>query len=287
MQDRRLELQVLIDLMKACYPLLFLAALNAIPCHAQINPPGLGTANTASWLAIGLRQSLDTVKEWESLTYIGWARKSEPDNRDPFSKGAMFILNQEFYHLFHARWQYSFAASYRRQDEYSDEPPFGHEDPPIRQEFRLYARLYYNVIDWPRLKTAVILREDIRRYLNPGHSGQYQDLQLRTRFRLRITLSLNDKNSRKLIANSEQLFATSRTSPQHSWSEFVYTESRFTFFYSHLLESAPVVFNIGYMNNLVGRESPFDVHFLALDIILVDPVSQDRWRHTRVSKIQK
>lgn len=97
---------------------------------AQISPPGLGLANSASWFAVGVRQELDTLKAWQSVTYIGIGRKSNPDNYNPLAKPAILVMNQEFYHQFHHHWQYSFALSYRRQDEYEKLSPYEHESPP-------------------------------------------------------------------------------------------------------------------------------------------------------------
>ncbi|MCR6639912.1 MAG: hypothetical protein NVV82_13255 [Sporocytophaga sp.] len=54
-----------------------------------------------------------------------------------------FVLNQEFYHQMPNEWLYSFALSYRRQDEYSEISPFEHENPTLKQEFRLYGRFPY------------------------------------------------------------------------------------------------------------------------------------------------
>jgi hypothetical protein len=93
-------------------------------CFAQISPPGEGKARMADWFAI-----------------LG--RKSNPDNYDLFFKQEIFVLNQEFYHQMPNNWSYSFALSYRRQDEYSEIPPLEHENPKLKQEFRMYGRFPY------------------------------------------------------------------------------------------------------------------------------------------------
>lgn len=58
---------------------------------SQISPPGLGKAHTADWFALGIRQDLDTldIKGWQSLSYVGMGRKSNPDNYDPHYKPAI------------------------------------------------------------------------------------------------------------------------------------------------------------------------------------------------------
>ena len=57
--------------------LLAVIVLMSIPdlSVAQLSPPGLGKAKTASWFAFGLKQTLDSAKKKESMTYIGIGRK--------------------------------------------------------------------------------------------------------------------------------------------------------------------------------------------------------------------
>lgn len=114
-------------------------------CFSQISPPGEGKAHTANWFAFGNRQELSTThgRGWQSMSYIGIGRKSNPDNYDLFYKSAILVVNQEFYHQFHSVWQTSFALSYRRQDEYLDNKPYEHDNPKLKQEFRLYGRFSY------------------------------------------------------------------------------------------------------------------------------------------------
>ncbi len=238
---------------------------------AQISPPGLGKAHTAGWLAIGVRQDLDTIpdKGWQSMTYLGVGRISNPDNYDPVQKPALFVINQEFYHQLPKNWQYSLAVSYRRQHEYEDEFPFIHENPEISHEFRMYGRLFYNLkSSWIKLTPA--FRQEFRKYFS-STTNSTENFQLRSRFKLQLAVNLDKKKQHRLTLSSEQLFAISKDKNPALWTDFSYKESRFAVYYSFAPENLPLIFNGGYMYNIVGKTYPYDVHYLAFDIIIENP----------------
>lgn len=241
---------------------------------AQISPPGLGKAQNAAWFAVGVRQELDTIegKGWQSMSYIGVGHKSNPDNYNPFHNPGILVLNQEFYHQFHSNWQYSLALSYRRQAEYLDEAPYERADPRMQQEFRFYSRFSY-IFNSQRVKLVPTLRQDFRKFYDPDFGRVDETIQLRTRFRLQITTTLDNKEQHRIVAGSEQLFATSKLISTDTWTGFKYNESRFTLYYSYTPSDSPFIFNIGYMNNLIGNQKPFSVHHLAFDIIIENPFS--------------
>lgn len=108
-------------LIKVLPIILFLGA-QIQPAYAQVSPPGLGKAKTASWWVLGLKRKLDSAGTKEALTYIGLGTKSTPDDADPFHKQAIWVLNHEVYHKFAPNQQYSYALSYRRQSVYDDLP---------------------------------------------------------------------------------------------------------------------------------------------------------------------
>ena len=61
------------------------------------------------------------LEKKESMTYIGIGRKSNPEgNSNPFHKQAILVINQEFYNNYVENWQYSYAISYRYQNNYED-----------------------------------------------------------------------------------------------------------------------------------------------------------------------
>lgn len=241
-------------------------------CFSQISPPGLGKAKTADWFAIGVRQELSTIhgKGWQSMSYIGIGRKSNPNNYDPLYKPAIMVLNQEFYHQYHSVWQSSFAVSYRRQDEYFDNPPYDQSIPKLQQEFRLYGRFSY-IYSTSRIKIVPTIRQEFRQFYAPDFTNVEENFQFRTRFRLQLTANLDIKKRHRLIASSEQLFAISKKNSPNSWTDYSYKESRFLLYYSFSPKTIPFIFNVGYMYDLVGKDNPYDVHYLAFDIIITNP----------------
>ncbi len=252
-----------------------LSVVASIVCTAslswsQISPPGLGKANSASWFAVGIRQEMDTVEGsgWQSMTYVGVGRKSTPTSINPLQKSAILVLNQEFYHQFHKNWQYSVALSYRRQDEYQKDAPFYHDRPNIEQEFRLYGRIAHT-FKFNRVKLVPTLRQEIRKFYTPDFKNPEEALQLRTRFRLQLKVNLDKSKQHRLIIGSEQLFATSRDFD--SWSNFTYKESRFTLYYSLSPKNIPLIFNLGYMADLIGYQHPYNVNYVAFDVIIENP----------------
>lgn len=238
----------------------------------QISPPGLGKANTADWLAFGIRQELDTIKGkgWQSMSYAGMGRKSNPDNYNPLFKPAILVLNQEFYHQFLDHWQYSFALSYRRQDSYLNDSPYLHDHPYFEQEFRVYSRISY-ILKSDRIKLVPTFRQEFRKFFTPDFKETTEDLQLRSRIRLQLSVNLNAKKTHRLIASSEQLFAISKKTAPSTWTGLNYRESRFSLYYSLSLETLPVIIDIGYMNNLLGNKMLYSVSYLAFDIVLENP----------------
>jgi hypothetical protein len=245
--------------------LIFLLSSGIV--FAQISPPGLGVANTASWCALGIRQYLDTTKRWQSVSYVGLGRKSSPDNFSPVSKNGILVFNQEFYHQFHKNYQYSLAVSYRRQDEYSDVSPYDYKANRIKQEFRIYSRFAYSY-KISRFKISPIIRQEFRKFYASDFSNLAENFQLRTRMRIQLTMNLDRQNLGKLILNAESLFAVSKENNPGKWTGFHYSESRFSFYYSVSLQKIPLTLSIGYMNNLIGMKSPRSVHYFAFDIIL-------------------
>jgi hypothetical protein len=241
-------------------------------CFSQISPPGLGKAHDADWFAFGIRQELDTIegKGWQSISYVGLGRKSNPDNYNPFYKSAILVINQEFYHQFHKTWQYSLALSYRRQDEYLDSNPYEHDNPKLKQEFRLYGRFSY-IFSTSRIKLVPIFRQEFRKFYSPNFQNINENFQFRTRLRLQLKVNLDNTKQHRLIASSEQLFSISKENTSDTWTDFNYRESRFSLYYSYSPKTFPFIFSIGYMNNLVGQKNPYDVHYLAFDIVIENP----------------
>ncbi|GGH66795.1 hypothetical protein GCM10011379_21350 [Filimonas zeae] len=237
---------------------------------AQISPPGLGIAHMADWFALGIRQKLKRRKGWQSMSYIGMGRKSNPDNYNPALKPAILVLNHEFTHAVNTHYQYAFALSYRRQDEYLDRAPYKHQRPGTQQEIRAYGRLYY-FLPLRRIKLAAVLRQELRKFYTPAFHNPEESLQLRSRLRLQMTVPLNKQKTHRLITGAEALFATSQLTGHAGFTPFAYEESRFTCYYSWTLKKLPFTLDVGYMSNLLGKTASHVVHYLAFDIIWENP----------------
>lgn len=239
--------------------------------NAQISPPGLGKTNVASWFAFGIRQSLHPTIKAQSFTYIGFGRISNLSNYNPFQKPAIFVINQEFYHQFDKHWQYSLAFSYRRQDEYEFTSGPLQEYPVIQQEFRLYGRYSY-LLEGRRLKLIGTFRQEVRKFFNNDFSEAEDNWQFRTRLRTQLAITLDQKKLFKMVISAEALFSIVHQEHPLRWNNFNYKESRFCLFFSYAPQQLPLVFDIGYMNNLVGTENNiFDAHYLAVGIIWENP----------------
>lgn len=238
-------------------------------CYAQISPPGLGEAKTASWFALGLRQSLDTAGKWQSMSYIGLGRKSNPDNYAPLYKPSILVINQEFYHQFRPQWQYSFAFSFRTQDEYQDEAPYNPTEEKHRREFRIYGRMVHS---WSRskVKFTSTFRQELRAFKDPNLRIT-DDLQLRSRLKFQMAVHLDAEKIHRIMAGAESLFSLSKRPVEGGWTAFGYQESRFTLYYTLVPHRSPLMINLGYMYDLVGSHAPFSVHYVAMDVILENP----------------
>lgn len=252
------------------YKIVFLCVLCSNFLNSQISPPGLGVGNTAGWFAFGLRQEFDTLKEWQSMTYVGMGRKSNPDTYDPLFKSAILVLTQEFYHKFDKNWQYSAAFSYRRQDEYFKTAPYNYESPNYKQEYRVYSRFSY-IYKTRLIKFVPTIRQEFRKYYSPTFTNINEDFQFRTRFRLQLTVNLDKNKVHKISLGSEQLFSISKNYSPNAWTDFNYRESRFTFYYSFSPQKLPLIYSVGYMYNRVGIKQTYSVNYFAVDVIWENP----------------
>ncbi|KGO87270.1 hypothetical protein Q765_06275 [Flavobacterium rivuli WB 3.3-2 = DSM 21788] len=235
-------------------------------CNAQLSPPGLGTTQSAFWGAVGVRQKLDAKNT--SVTYVGIGRISDPEgDANPFKKQSIIVLNQEFYHKLNTHWQYSYALSYRSQNQYSSKEPYEAESPTTHQEFRGYGRLSYTA-KIGSVKWKSTFREEIRKFYTPDFETVEDDFQLRSRFKTQATIPLDVYSESSLVGSAEALFSISNDDTE-GWSDFEYKESRFCLYYSYSPDSIPVTFDIGYMNDLIGHGHHIkDANYLAFDIVL-------------------
>lgn len=248
------------------YTLIF--SLINVFAYSQITPPGLGKTNSASWFAIGLKQKLNEKNT--SVTYLGLGRVSGTDESEPINYPALFVADQEFSHKLNNHWKYNVALSYRRQHEYTN----GFKEPAayIKQEFRFYTRLKY-ALKFDKFKWAGTVRQEVRKFYNDDFSRLPNDFQLRTRLRSQLYYSLGSHSRHILSVSAEALFSIAHDADA-GWDNFDYKESRFCLYYTFKPQNIPVVFDVGYMNDLIGYGGDVtDVNYLAFDIIVENPFS--------------
>ncbi len=246
-----------------CWIILLLLSVVA-PAAAQLSPPGLDEAVTASWQAAGIRQDLDPKGRRQSMTYVGLGLVSEHASApDQF---AIFVLNQEFHDAFSKHFTYSYAISLRRQNSYSlHDPRAVHRD----EEVRFYSR-FSNVLHAGRLKLTSTVRPELRTFYTTSLGLAESPPQLRFRFREQAAVKVDKRGAHRVVGSAELL--TSVAKEGGNWDDFGYRESRFCLYWSLDRDTWPVVLDVGYMNNLLGRgEQLADVHYLALDVIWKNP----------------
>ncbi len=236
-------------------------------CFAQFSPPGLGNTNTAAWFALGMKQKLSSNKKIESATFIGIGTISNPNNYNLFQKPSIYVLNEEITHQFKPNWKYSIATSYRWQNKYNSSPPYALEEPNARQEIRFYSRFTYSK-SFRKIKYSLGYRPEIRFFYNPDFTTPTEKLEFRSRLRGKIRLNLNAAKTKKISTSAEILLATSKTT---QWNTFQYKESRFCLYYSVTIPKQKITFNMGYMNNVLGKKFNKDVHYLAFDVVFKNP----------------
>lgn len=241
---------------------VFLFYANA---NAQLSPPGLGDTNDAFWAAIGVSQKVSEKNT--SVTYVGEGRISGPESHDLMHEQSIFVVNEEMYHSFAPGWNYSYALSYRRQNEYGDDE-VANEAMAIQQEFRLYARLSHTK-PVGSLKWKNTIRQEARKFYTPDFNNPEDIFQLRTRLKTQLSVPLGV--SSKVTGSAEALFSASDET--HSgWGRYGYHESRFCLYYTYTPQSMPVTFDVGYMNDLMGYgHDVADAGYLAFDIVVQNP----------------
>lgn len=253
--------------MKYILSILFLFSISL---KAQITPPGLGDTNAASWYAMGLRQKLNDDANFESMTYIGVGLKSGEDNYDINSKLAIVVINQEFYHHIKNNWKVSYAVSYRNQKDYFKDENTNVNQTKVQQELRLYSRLSYST-SIGKVKLTQTARQELRKFVDNNWKNIDKSIQLRSRLKTQVALTVDRSKQHTLTAGAESLFSMSRTDETKKWDKLKYKEARFTLFYTYRPKDTPVAISVGYMNNLIKNKSTHSVHYASFDLVWEDP----------------
>lgn len=237
---------------------------------AQVSPPGLGDVNAASWMALGVRQDLNESKTFESMTYVGYGATSDQDNYALTSKPAIVVVNQEFSNDLNQHLKLSYALSYRNQKEYGIDELTNTGFSKTQQEVRVYSKLaYINTLG--RVKFTETARQEVRKFVDSKWNNTANPLQLRTRLKTQVAVALDEEDQHTLTLGAESLFSTSKNNFTKKWSSFKYSESRFTLFYTFRPQNTPLAVSVGYMNNLIEKNSTHSVHYASLDLVFEDP----------------
>lgn len=250
--------------------LFLLLVIVASFLQAQVSPPGLGDVNAASWMALGLRQDLNENKTFESMTYVGYGATSDAEDYALVSKPAIIVVNQEFSNDIGKNLKLSYALSYRNQKEYEFDEITEKEYSKTQQEFRVYGKLAY-INQLGRVKFTQTARQEYRRFVDSKWKNTSSPLQLRTRLKTQVAVGLDEEEQHTLTFGAEALFSTSKNNFTKKWSSFNYSESRFTLFYTFRPKNTPIALSVGYMNNLIEKNTTHSVHYASLDLVFEDP----------------
>jgi len=238
----------------------------SLAINAQVSPPGLGDTNGASWYAVGLRQDLN--EKIESMTYVGLGLKSDEDNYNIAAKPAIIVMNQELYHQLDKHWKVSYALSYRKQMEYSMDDDI--ENVATQNEMRIYGRAAYSTTIG-RVKLTQTARQEARKFVDSHWKNTEEPIQLRSRLKSQISVSLDTDNHHTITGGAEMLFATSKNNITKKWSKMKYKESRFTLFYTYKPQKTPIAISVGYMNNLIEKNTTHSTHYTSIDLTWENP----------------
>lgn len=238
--------------------------------YSQVSPPGLGDANTASWFALGLRQDINAKQTIESMTYIGIGAKKIEHQKMYLNKPAIWVINQEFFHEMNKNIDLSYAASYRRQMEYEYNSYNNPITSSVQQEFRIYGRFAY-AFKLGNIKFKQTARQEFRRFTDQNFNNTDEPLQLRSRLKSQVSFYLDTQKQHKLTADAEALFSNSKNQDNKDWSGLKYKEARFTLFYTYTPKETPLAISIGYMNNLIDKNSTHSVHYTSVDMVWENP----------------
>ncbi|MDW8333595.1 MAG: hypothetical protein RMM53_05200 [Bacteroidia bacterium] len=233
---------------------------------AQVAPPAMGGRHFGSWVALALRQSLDSLAKRRIIVYAGNGRISVPGGANPLARQGIFVTNAEYFHRLHPKHQFSIAFSHRFQNEYRD-PPAGSGQSSLRQEYRLYGRWFFDLFNDRRAQLSLALRHEWRLFVSPSFVFEREVFQPRWRIRAEAAAHLDSKLKHRFSFRVEQLFAASFFADRPP-TKFAYRETRVSAFYSCQLPKAILSFGVLQLVN-AGRP-PTGVN-LGMDLTLRDP----------------
>jgi hypothetical protein len=233
---------------------------------AQISPPGLDDTRTVAWGAIGFSQRIGT--KWQTSFYVGASRESNPDNYSLLAKPAISVIDINQQYRFNEHWQLAGCVSYRRQERYSDDPPYELNNPGMRDEIRYYMRLYYrHKIN--RVLFTYSFRPEYRTYFNHFHHWDPIPYDYRFRLKAQAALPLNESSSSQFVVGNEILSVA-----RPHFTNYRYTEDRLTTYFRHTFDRPRLITDVGFMYQFLAGEGLI-THF-AFDLIFVDPFGKPK-----------
>jgi hypothetical protein len=235
---------------------VFLYFAAVLPAFAQISPPGMDDTRAVVWGAVGFTQNLGP--KWQTMVYLGASRESNPNNYSFLTKPAISVIDFSQLYRFNEHWSLSAAVSYREQNRYSDDPPYGSKDPGIRDEMRYYMRLYYrHKIN--RIQFTYSFRPEFRTYHPSAILYEY-----RFRLKAQAAIPLNKTASNQLVIGNEIL-----TVAEPRFADYHYTEDRATVYFRHTFARPSLIADVGLMGQVLAGEGL--ITHVAFDFIFVDP----------------
>ena len=244
---------------------------------AQISPPGMDGTKAVAWGAIGFSQALNN--KFNLTVYGGSARMSDPDNWALTHKQGIAVYNQELLYKFSSKWQASVANSFRMQNLYSDAAPYEAEDPSYRYELRYYGRLYYRQ-QFNKVSLNYAFRPEARTFYSSDWHSASHPFELRIRLKATASIPLDQEKSNLIIGGNELLTAVDEyqsTIPKdhhHTWSNYHFTEDRFTAYFRHVFQKADLIVDLGIMEQFKAGGHMDPVSYACFDIIFQNPFSK-------------
>ncbi|WP_221390283.1 DUF2490 domain-containing protein [Dyadobacter sp. NIV53] len=255
----------------------FLSFITMLPALAQLSPPGLDGTKIVAWGAVGINQVLNP--KWTVIAYLGGARMSDPDSWSPVKKQSIGVYDQAVQYKFNNTWQASLCTSIRLQNKYEEEAPYELKNPSYRYELRYYGRLYYKQ-QLGHFAMNYSFRPEFRTFYSPNWTPSTMPVELRFRVKAQTSLPINKSKTNFLVGGNELLTAIdeySATLPadhHHNWSNYHFTEDRFSIYFRHVFKS-DVVLDLGLMEQFKAGGHFDPVSYLAFDVLFQNPFSKN------------
>jgi len=244
---------------------------------AQISPPGLDGTKAVSWGVVGFSQALN--KKLSLTVYGGAARMSNPNSWALTKKQGIAVYTHEFLYKLSPKWQASLANSFRVQKLYSEESPYEAEDPSYRYELRYYGRLYYRQ-QFNKVSVNYAFRPEARTFYSPDWEASSRPLELRFRLKATASLPVNQDKTNFIISGNEVLTAVDEyqsatpSDSHHTWSDYHFTEDRFTVYFRHIFKKSDVVLDLGLMEQFKSGGHMDPVSYVCFDVLFQNPFSK-------------